>query len=162
MSAPAPITVPGRVPADLATRAIGVLIDAVPIIVLSIVISIIEKIVFSIIPLGLVVIGLLMTVIMPLIVAASWLLRGYTGASPGKMVLKTKVVSKDGSESTLKQRLMRNVTLAGPTAIVAIPVLGWVLGPLVGLVVGVAEIFWIVTKGERIGDQIANTAVVKL
>lgn len=95
------------------------------------------------------------------VAAAYWLFRDYWGASIGKRVLNLAVVSKDGSPAQARQRILRNVPLAIPSALLVIPLLGWILAGPVGLGISIFEIVMLATKGERYGDTMANTMVVK-
>ena len=88
--------------------------------------------------------------------AAWWLLRDAKGWSLGKNVMKLEVISKDGSPATQEQLLKRNYTMAAGAALSAIPVVG-LLGSLISLV----ESILVLAKGERYGDTLASTMVVK-
>jgi uncharacterized RDD family membrane protein YckC len=124
----------------------AVLIDAVPIIIVSLI-------------LGWVPIAGGMLV--GLISIAYWLLRDINGASPGKMLLGLKVVRKDGSESGTQERILRNVTLIAGGVFALIPLAGLVLGPAIGLAMGIVELVFLLTQKERLGDRIAGTTVVR-
>jgi uncharacterized RDD family membrane protein YckC len=86
----------------------------------------------------------------------------FQGRSVGKMVLGMAVVDAQGGPITLQQSAMRNCTLAvGMLAnvLVAIPILGWVLYPLVALVgLGLCcyEIYLVATNKPRLGDTLAG------
>ncbi len=96
-----------------------------------------------------------------LIAAAWWLLRDSQGISIGKKVMNLEVISKDGGTPTRDQLMKRNFTLAGPMIIFAIPLVGPLIGgPLCGLVFLIEGIL-VLSKGERYGDTMANTMVVK-
>ena len=88
--------------------------------------------------------------------AAWWLLRDAKGWSIGKKVMKLEVISKDGSPATEDQLMKRNYTMAAGAALGAIPIVG-LLGGLINLV----ECILVLAKGERYGDTMANTMVVK-
>ncbi len=128
----------------MTNRVIALVIDVVPAIVASVIIGFIPGGVF----------------LSPVVMAAYWLARDITGQSPGKMVMKLKVVSKDGSESTNQQRLKRNAALAAPNVIAIVPLLGWLLAIPVSIGVLVLELFFLFTKGERFGDNFAGTKVI--
>ncbi len=91
-----------------------------------------------------------------LVGAAWWLLRDAKGVSIGKKVMNLEVISKDGSPATQDQLMKRNFTLAGGMAISGIPVVG-----LAGSAINLVECILLLAKGERYGDTMANTMVVK-
>ncbi len=134
-----------QVVADLGIRVCAYLIDCIPALFLGL---------FNLIPIaGAVICGLLAT--------PYWLLRDVSGASLGKLLLGLKVVSKDGGNSTVGQRVLRNVTLAIGPALLIVPLLGIVLCAIVGGIIGLVEIIFFLTQRERLGDRFAKTAVVK-
>jgi uncharacterized RDD family membrane protein YckC len=133
------------VPADKASRVVGYLIDVAPLLVFSLI---------SLIPIiGVIVYGIFLVFY--------WLLRDITGASLGKLIVGLRVVSKDGSPAGLGARVIRNLTIATPGVMLAIPFAGYVAGPSCGVLVTLAEAIMLLGTGERIGDRIAGTMVVK-
>ncbi len=134
-----------QVVADLGIRVCAYLIDCIPAMLIGL---------LNLIPIaGAVICGLLST--------PYWLLRDVTGASLGKLVLGLRVVSKDGSNSTVGQRVLRNLTLAIGPALLIIPLLGIMLCAIIGGVIGLVEIIFFLTQRERLGDRFAKTAVVR-
>ncbi len=134
-----------QVVADLGIRISAYLIDCIPALFIGL---------FNLIPIaGAVICGLLAT--------PYWLLRDVTGASLGKSVLGLKVVSKGGGNSTVGQRVLRNLTLAIGPMLLIIPLLGIILAAIIGGIIGLVEIIFIFTQHERLGDRFAKTAVVK-
>ena len=133
-------------PVELPMRFVGVLIDWIPTLLLGLVIWV----------------PFVGPVLGGLVGAAYWLLRDIKGASPGKLVLKERVVMKDGLAADQKALIMRNITIAAPSLCLAIPVAGYILGPVVALAALITEIVFLATKGERLGDQIAGTKVIKV
>jgi uncharacterized RDD family membrane protein YckC len=90
-----------------------------------------------------------------------WLLRDVAGASLGKMLLGLKVVAKDGQPASTGARVLRNLPLSLGPACALIPVLGYVIAaPVAGIVV-LVEAIMLLSQGERLGDRLAKTAVVK-
>lgn len=149
MSMPMPMQQPGgyAVPSvDIGLRIGAVAIDVIPMLVVGLVIGWIPIIGFM---------------AMGLIGTAYWLLRDFNGASLGKMALGLLVVRKDGTPSDMKDRILRNVTLAVGSALMIIPFAGYVLGPPVSAIMGITEIVMLIVKHERLGDMLANTTVVK-
>ena len=90
-----------------------------------------------------------------------WLLRDVTGASLGKLLLGLKVVGRDGQPSTPGARILRNLPIAVGPMCMLIPVLGYFLAlPVAGIMV-LTEGVMLLSQGERLGDRLAKTAVVK-
>lgn len=116
----------------------------------------------------------IVTVIIPfiggLIGAAYWLLRdGFDfdfmdHRSLGKKLLKLRPVTLDGKPVDINVSMKRNWMLAVPLIISAIPILGWVLAPVVGVIIGIVEIVLVLTEeeGRRWGDKLANTKVIEV
>jgi uncharacterized RDD family membrane protein YckC len=94
------------------------------------------------------------------LMVAYWLFRDINGASPGKMLLCLRVVSQDGSESTTRQRILRNVTLIIGPALFAFPLVGVLAGPMAGGCVLMLEIACLIIRRQRLGDMLADTDVV--
>lgn len=131
--------------ADKGLRAAGYLIDVLPAIVFGL---------FGMIPwIGSIIAGLLLT--------PYWLLRDVTGASLGKLILRTSVVRKDGQPSAVGARILRNLPLAIGPAFLIIPLLGYVLGPAIAFIAFLIETILVLSNGERLGDRIAGTTVIK-
>ena len=132
-------------PADKGIRVAGYLIDVLPAIVLGL---------FGLIPvMGPIMAGLLLT--------PYWLLRDITGSSLGKLILRTMVVRKDGQPASTGARIIRNLPLALGPAFLIIPFLGYFLGPATAGVTVLVEAIMLLSQGERVGDRIAGTTVVK-
>jgi len=90
-----------------------------------------------------------------------WLLRDITGNSAGKMMLGLKVISKDGSQATASQRILRNAPLAAGMFLFVIPIVGVAIAPFISLPLVLIEIIMLLANGERLGDKLAGTMVVK-
>lgn len=131
--------------ADRWTRVMSYLIDLLPAMLLGLV---------GVIPIvGFVIAGM--------ILGPYWLLRDSLGGSLGKVLLGLRVVSPDGSPSNAGARVVRNIPLALGPALFAIPLLGLVLAPPVILVALVVETISLLAHGERLGDRLAGTVVVR-
>ena len=131
--------------ADKGVRAVGYLIDVLPAIVIGL---------FALIPfIGIIIAGFLL--------APYWLLRDIAGASLGKFLLGTAVVRKDGQTASVGARILRNLPLAIGPAFLIIPVLGYFLGPPIAGLIILIEGILILAQGERLGDRIAGTMVMK-
>jgi uncharacterized RDD family membrane protein YckC len=132
-------------PAEKGIRVAGYLIDVVPAIVLGL---------FVMFPvLGPIIAGLLLS--------PYWLLRDISGASIGKLILGYKVVLKGGQPASVGARILRNLPLAVGPAFLIIPFLGYLLGPAVSCIAVLVEGILVLTGGERLGDKIAGTTVIK-
>jgi uncharacterized RDD family membrane protein YckC len=99
-----------------------------------------------------------------LIGAAYMLLRDGLpdGQSLGKKVMKLRVVTLDGKKADYVASCKRNVIFAIPSIITIIPIVGWIIGGILGVVVAVVEIVGVFNdpKGRRLGDKWANTQVI--
>ncbi|BCV25981.1 RDD family protein [Gelria sp. Kuro-4] len=86
----------------------------------------------------------------------------YKGRSIGKKLLRLTVVRVDGGPVDLRVSAKRNLTLALGGLIGIVPLLGWVIGPFVSLVLGVVELLLVLGDplGRRLGDKWAGTQVV--
>lgn len=134
-----------RARADKGVRAAGYLIDVLPAVLLGL---------FGLIPLaGPIIAGLLLT--------PYWLLRDVVGASIGKLMLGERIESLDGSPAGVGARILRNLPLAVGPAFLILPIIGYFLGPLVSGVVVLVETILLLSSGERLGDRIAKTVVVR-
>jgi uncharacterized RDD family membrane protein YckC len=141
---PSPLAQGTFVHADKGLRVVGYLIDVLPAILLGL---------FALIPvIGAVIAGLFLT--------PYWLLRDIGGASIGKLVLKSRVVRSDGPPASAGARVLRNVPIAIAPALLIIPVLGYILAPI-GSILVLIEAIMLLTQGDRIGDKLAGTTVVK-
>lgn len=90
-----------------------------------------------------------------------WLLRDVRGASLGKLMLGLMVVGRDGRPATTSARIRRNVPLCVGPFLLAIPILGYAIGGIVALIAFVVEVIMLLTQGQRMGDTMAGTAVVR-
>jgi len=134
-----------QVAADKGIRVAGYLIDVLPAIVLGL---------FALIP-------IMSPIMAGLLLAPYWLLRDITGSSLGKLILRTMVVRKDGQPASTGARILRNIPLALGPAFLIIPFLGYFLGPATAGVTMLVEAIMLLSQGERVGDRIAGTTVVK-
>src|SRR5262249_36121686 len=100
-------------------------------------------------------------VLCALILTPYWLLRDINGASLGKTILGLRVVQADGSESTTNQRITRNIPIALGPALMIVPFAGFIAGPGLWFIVLVVEAVLTVAQGQRLGDKLAGTIVVR-
>ena len=84
--------------------------------------------------------------------------------SLGKKLLKLRPVTLDGSPLNLAVSVKRNWVLAIGLVLMIFPVIGWVLGSIVGFIIGLVEVILVLTdeQGRRMGDKLANTKVVEV
>lgn len=84
--------------------------------------------------------------------------------SLGKKLLKLRPVTLDASPVDLAVSMKRNWVFAIGPVLMIFPIVGWILGSIIGLVLGIVEIILVLTdpEGRRIGDKIANTKVVEV
>jgi uncharacterized RDD family membrane protein YckC len=111
-----------------------------------------------------------------IISAAYWLLRDgmdfefMKRRSLGKKVMKLRPVTLDGSPVDIAVSIKRNWMFAFGGIVqllMFIPVVGWALIPVVGviaLILVIIEIILVLTdpEGRRMGDKIANTKVIEV
>jgi uncharacterized RDD family membrane protein YckC len=85
------------------------------------------------------------------------------GRSLGKKVMKLRPVRLDGAAMDIATSVKRNIPFAIGPAIMIIPILGWILGPVVALVIGLVEAVLVLTdeQGRRMGDKLAETMVIE-
>ena len=95
------------------------------------------------------------------LIIAFWVMRDVKGASPGKQLLGLQVVSKDGQPATREALIKRNLPFAVPHILQIIPYAGIFLSALLMFPINLIEAILVVATGERIGDRIAGTMVVK-
>ncbi len=136
---------PSTALANVGIRAAGYLIDVIPAAFVGL---------LGLIPIA----GLIMA---GFVLAPYWLLRDITGASLGKLVLGLRVVRKDGQPASIGSRILRNVPLAIGPSLLMIPFLGYFLGPVTAGIILLVEVIFLLTQGERFGDRMAGTRVVR-
>lgn len=117
----------------------------------------------------LIVIGISLFALIPLLggilvalMGTSYLLfRDFQGASFGKQAMGLRVVDKNGQPASGNALILRNLFFALPYLFHFIPFLGVFLTLLFWVPVCFVEGFCALLKGERIGDMLAGTRVVK-
>lgn len=88
----------------------------------------------------------------------------WRNKSIGKKVMNLEVMRLDGGRVDLAVSARRNIPLTIGSIIAIIPLLGWVIGPIVSLIFAVIELFMFLTDehGRRLGDRWANTQVIEV
>ena len=86
------------------------------------------------------------------------------GRSLGKKVMKLRPVRLDGGAMDIATSVKRNIPFAIGPVIMIVPVIGWVLGPIVALVIDLVESILVLAdpQGRRIGDKMAETMVIEV
>ncbi|MGM0420820.1 MAG: RDD family protein [Bacillota bacterium] len=86
----------------------------------------------------------------------------WKNRSIGKKVMKLEVLYFEGDLVDLTVSARRNIPLAIGSIIGIIPVLGWVIGPIIGMIMAIIELVMVLTdeSGRRLGDNWAGTQVV--
>ncbi len=132
-------------PEENIKRAVAYLIDVVPMLFLALI---------HLVPIfGWMIYGLLHV--------CYWLLRDINGASVGKLVMGSVVLSQDGAPSSTNQRILRNVPLAIPGLLGMIPLLGLFLELGFALFIFGGEAVLLLLTGRRFGDRLAGTLVFR-
>src|SRR6056297_1970124 len=88
----------------------------------------------------------------------------WKNKSIGKKILNIEIKSLEGKDIDLTTSAKRNLPLTIGNFIAIIPVIGWVIGPTLALILAVIELIIFLTDedGRRLGDKWANTQVIKL
>ncbi|MFW6035617.1 MAG: RDD family protein [Halothermotrichaceae bacterium] len=86
----------------------------------------------------------------------------WKNKSIGKKLFNLEVIKLDGGYVDLAISARRNITLTVGNFIAIVPILGWIFGPLIGFVLIIVELIISLSdsKGQRLGDNWANTIVV--
>ncbi len=116
------------------------------------------------------VVGMVIPVVGGLVGAAYMLVRDGLDVdfmkerSLGKQFMKLRPVRTDGKPMDIATSVRRNIPFAIGPLIMVIPILGWVVGPIVALAIAAIEVVLIVTdpEGRRLGDKFADTKVIEV
>lgn len=90
--------------------------------------------------------------------------------SLGKKIMNLQPIRLDGAKVDLETSLRRNWMFglgALTSLLIYIPIVGWILIPIIGLValgIGIYEIYLVITdaEGRRWGDRLAGTKVIEV
>lgn len=87
----------------------------------------------------------------------------FKNRSIGKKIMGLEVVSLEGKDIDWTISVKRNLPIAIGSAFGIVPILGWIIGSIVGFALMVVEIVLTVTDndGRRLGDKWANTQVAE-
>ena len=86
----------------------------------------------------------------------------FEGRSIGKRILGLKVVRLDNMEMDISTSARRNLTLGLGSLIALVPIIGWILGVIIGAIMNIVEMLFLLmdSEGRRLGDKWAGTQVV--
>ncbi len=86
----------------------------------------------------------------------------WKNKSIGKEIMNIKIDYHQGEVVDMTVSAKRNIPLTIGSLITIIPLLGWVIGPIVGLIFAIIELVLIVTDSDsrRLGDRWGNTTVI--
>lgn len=86
----------------------------------------------------------------------------FKNRSIGKKIMGLEVASLDGKDLNWEISIKRNLTLAIGSVCSIVPIIGWIIGAILGFIISIIEIVLIFSdnKGRRLGDKLANTQVV--
>lgn len=86
----------------------------------------------------------------------------FESQSVGKKLMKLQVVELSGKKADYLVSAKRNAIFAIPSLIAVIPLIGWIIGGILSLVVAIVEIVTVLNdpKGRRMGDKWANTQII--
>ncbi len=86
----------------------------------------------------------------------------FEGRSIGKRILGLKVVRLDNMEMDISTSARRNLTLGLGSLIALVPIIGWILGVIIGAIMNIVEMLFVLmdSEGRRLGDKWAGTQVV--
>ena len=85
------------------------------------------------------------------------------GQSVGKKFMGFAVKSlEDGTPCSFKQSVIRNLPFTLPLLVTSLPIIGWILGPILGVVLIGFELYLLynLDSGHRLGDVMADTSVM--
>ena len=86
----------------------------------------------------------------------------FKNRSIGKKIMGLEVASLDGKDLNWEISIKRNLTLAIGSVCSIVPIIGWIVGAVLGFIISIIEIVLVFSdnKGRRLGDKLANTQVV--
>lgn len=153
--------------ADLGKRFIGILIDAIPVIILAFVLGAVFRptVLISSGPGGVSVIGgysYAYYLLMGLLFAGYFLVRDVLagpGQSFGKKIAGTRVIKEDGSPFTITDSIKRNLPGSIGNLLQIIPGFYLVSTPISGII-GLIELVLVIMTKQRIGDKLFKYHVV--
>ncbi len=83
----------------------------------------------------------------------------FEGRSLGKILLKLQTIREDGNVCTVKESILRNLTICLGIVLWRTPVIGWIL---FFVIIGVEFLVLLGSdSGKRIGDILAKTTVIE-
>lgn len=87
----------------------------------------------------------------------------FKNRSVGKKIMGLEVISLDGQDIDWTISLKRNLPIAIGSVLSIVPIIGWILGGIIGFIISIIEVILVLTdgRGRRLGDKWANTQVVE-
>ena len=86
----------------------------------------------------------------------------FKNKSIGKKIMGLEVVSLEGKDINWEVSVRRNLPFAVASVFGILPIIGWLVGMVLGIIIDIIEFFLVLTdnNGRRLGDRLANTQVV--
>ncbi|KAA0134729.1 hypothetical protein FYZ48_19695 [Gimesia chilikensis] len=107
----------------------------------------------------LVLIPILGQILIGLMLCCYWLFRDAAGASPGKLLLGLQVSNNSADPARVGPRILRNIPLCIGPFLFCIPIIGFVIGVPVAILVVLTEVIMLLVTGRRIGDLLGDTSI---
>lgn len=87
----------------------------------------------------------------------------WRNRSIGKKLMNLELETPDDRTVDFTTSIVRNIPLSIGSLIAIFPVLGWLVGPAVALIIGIIELVLLITDPERrrLGDRLGSTKVVE-
>jgi uncharacterized RDD family membrane protein YckC len=99
--------------------------------------------------------------VLAFVVLVFWFLRDMNGKSLGKALAGTSIVNHLGAPATARQRFVRNIPFALPILLLFVPLTGVPVAYFFQGIAFMAEAGAVIFTGERLGDKLAGTIVIK-
>jgi len=86
----------------------------------------------------------------------------FKNKSIGKKLMGLEVASLEGKDMNWEISIRRNLPLAIGSVCSIVPIIGWIIGAILGFIMSIVEIILVLTdsNGRRFGDRLASTQVV--
>jgi len=99
-------------------------------------------------------------IVVALVVGYEIFLVGTRGQTVGKMLLGLKIVTRDGTPVDYNVAIKRHMPSIVGRAVYIIPIIGWLIGPLILLGVAIANTAMVFQNNESLYDKLGNTMVI--
>lgn len=86
----------------------------------------------------------------------------WKNKSVGKKIMNIEVLSLEDKVVDLSISAKRNIPLTIGSFVAIIPLLGWIIGPIIGLIFAIIELIFLLTDAQnrRLGDRWGKTKVI--